>query len=109
MKPVGMVYDERGYLYSTDCHTSPLYQLIRGGDYTQWGKEVGMGFAPDMKPLEREATALAGIACYTDVLFPEEYRNNFFKIGRAHVCTPVTNANLVCRLLLEQKKQTTHN
>src|SRR3546814_1888185 len=27
------------------------------------------------------------------------------EIGRAHVCTPVTNAHLVCRLLLE--KQTT--
>src|SRR3546814_10696655 len=25
------------------------------------------------------------------------------QIGRAHVCTPVTNAHLVCRLLLEQK------
>src|SRR3546814_5816665 len=28
------------------------------------------------------------------------------KIGRAHVWTPVTNAHLVCRLLLEQKKHT---
>src|SRR3546814_6133725 len=28
------------------------------------------------------------------------------EIGRAHVCTPVTNAHLVCRLLLEQKKTT---
>src|SRR3546814_3836791 len=27
------------------------------------------------------------------------------KIGRAHVCTPVTNAHLVCLLLLETKKQ----
>src|SRR3546814_10914078 len=27
------------------------------------------------------------------------------KIGRAHVRTPVTNAHLVCRLLLEQKKK----
>src|SRR3546814_1203048 len=27
-----------------------------------------------------------------------------FQIGRAHVCTPVTNAHLVCRLLLEKKK-----
>src|SRR3546814_6265706 len=25
-------------------------------------------------------------------------------IGRAHVCTPVTNAQLVCRLLLAKKK-----
>src|SRR3546814_2344174 len=27
------------------------------------------------------------------------------QIGRAHVCTPVTNAQPVCRLLLEKKKQ----
>src|SRR3546814_1288328 len=26
------------------------------------------------------------------------------QIGRAHVCTPVTNAHLVCRLLLDKKK-----
>src|SRR3546814_8052728 len=26
------------------------------------------------------------------------------QIGRAHVCTPVTNAHIVCRLLLEKKK-----
>src|SRR3546814_1056650 len=29
------------------------------------------------------------------------------EIGRAHVCTPVTNAHLVCRLLLEKKKKST--
>src|SRR3546814_6475590 len=29
------------------------------------------------------------------------------KIGRAHVCTPVTTAHIVCRLLLEKKKQHT--
>lgn len=82
INPFGLAYDELGYLYSTDCHTSPLYQLIRGGDYTQWGKEEGMGFAPDMKPLEKEATALAGIAYYADQLFPEKYRSNFY-IGDA--------------------------
>src|SRR3546814_4915968 len=27
------------------------------------------------------------------------------EIGRAHVSTPVTNAHLVCRLLLEKKKK----
>src|SRR3546814_10047532 len=30
------------------------------------------------------------------------------QIGRAHVSTPVTNAHLVCRLLLEQKTQRTN-
>src|SRR3546814_5800905 len=29
------------------------------------------------------------------------------QIGRAHVLTPVTNAHLVCRLLLEKKKKKT--
>ncbi|RYE20665.1 MAG: c-type cytochrome, partial [Sphingobacteriales bacterium] len=82
INPFGLVYDEMGYLYSTDCHTSPLYQLIRGGDYYQWGKDVGMGFAPDMKPMQNEATALAGIGYYADVLFPEAYQKNFY-IGDA--------------------------
>src|SRR3546814_4406606 len=31
-------------------------------------------------------------------------RNDEQEIGREHVCTPVTNAHLVCRLLLEKKK-----
>src|SRR3546814_5677382 len=30
-------------------------------------------------------------------------REVYDKIGRAHVCTPVPNAHLVCRLLLEKK------
>ncbi len=82
INPFGLAYDERGYLYSTDCHTSPLYQLIRGADYMQWGKEEGMGFAPDMKALEKEATALAGIAYYADKHYPKEYQSNFY-IGDA--------------------------
>src|SRR3546814_7640504 len=32
-------------------------------------------------------------------------RSTRFEIGRAHVLTPVTNAHLVCRLLLEKKNK----
>jgi putative heme-binding domain-containing protein len=78
VNPFGQVYDERGYLYSTDCHSAPLYQLIRGGDYPQFGRAPGMGFAPVMKPRDDESTALAGIAYYADELFPEEYQRNFY-------------------------------
>src|SRR3546814_9010382 len=35
------------------------------------------------------------------------HRAAAIQIGRAHVCTPVTNAQLVCRLLLEQNNTTT--
>src|SRR3546814_7467606 len=36
---------------------------------------------------------------------PSAFRQCFLEIGRAHVRTPVTNAHLVCRLLLEKTKK----
>src|SRR3546814_6913858 len=45
---------------------------------------------------------LAGVAsAYLYLRQPAIARD---QIGRAHVCTPVTNAHLVCRLLLDKKK-----
>src|SRR3546814_6788728 len=38
-------------------------------------------------------------------LFGEKYGDTAREIGRADVGTPVTNAQLVCRLLLEKKTQ----
>ena len=81
VNPFGLAYDEKGYIYSTDSHSSPLYQLIRGGDYPHFGKPEIMAFVPDMKPFENEATALAGIAYYHDVQFPKEFQGNFFVGG----------------------------
>jgi putative heme-binding domain-containing protein len=78
VNPFGLVFDLYGYVYSTDSHSSPLYQLIRGADYPHFGKIPIMGFGPDMKSLADEATALAGITQYADVQFPEEFRGNFF-------------------------------
>src|SRR3546814_2182106 len=33
----------------------------------------------------------------------EVHEERHRELGRAHVCTPVTNAHIVCRLLLEKK------
>ena len=85
VNPFGLVFDALGYVYSTDSHSSPLYQLIRGGDYPHFGKAEIMAFAPDMKPLQDEATALCGISQYADVKFPPEFQGNFF-IGDAVNC-----------------------
>ena len=82
VNPFGLAFDERGYVYSTDSHSSPLYQLIRGGDYPHFSKPEIMAFGPDMKPLETESTALCGIAYYGDTKFPKEFQGNFF-IGDA--------------------------
>ncbi len=78
VNPFGLVFDKWGYVYSTDSHSSPLYQLIRGGDYPHFGKMEIMAFVPDMKSLENEATALCGISQYADVKFPGEFQDNFF-------------------------------
>lgn len=86
VNPFGLAFDEWGYLYSTDCHTSPIYQLIRGADYPHFGKkEVGIGFGPDSKPMGEESTALAGLVYYAASQFPEEYQNNFY-IGDVVTC-----------------------
>lgn len=86
VNPFGLTWDELGYVYATDCHTSPIYQLIRGADYPHFGKQPeGIGFAPDTKPHGEESTALAGIAYYSATQFPEAYQQNFY-IGDVVTC-----------------------
>ncbi len=79
INPFGSAMDERGYLYSVDCHSKPIFQLIPGGDYPQWGrKDPAIGYAPEMMSYELGSTALSGLVYYTDTQFPETYRNSFF-------------------------------
>src|SRR5436190_12735615 len=78
VNPFGLVFDAYGYAYSTDRHSSPLYQLIRAADYPHFERQPIMALGPDMKPLENEATALCGISQYAEVNFPPEFVGNFF-------------------------------
>lgn len=79
VNPFGMAYDEWGYLYGVDCHSTPIYQLIRGADYPHFGKQpTGIGFGPRMMEHTHGPTAIAGLALYTAEQFPDEYRGNFF-------------------------------
>jgi putative heme-binding domain-containing protein len=79
INPFGSDYDEMGYHYSADCHTLPIFQLIWGGNYSQWGKrEPAMGFAPTMMDYGLHSTALSGLVYYSDTQFPEEYQNSFY-------------------------------
>ncbi|MGK6350064.1 PVC-type heme-binding CxxCH protein [Parapedobacter sp. DT-150] len=79
INPFGFATDERGYLYSVDCHSKPIFQLIPGGDYPQWGrKDPAIGYAPEMMSYELGSTALSGLVYYTDQQFPEAYRQSFF-------------------------------
>lgn len=79
VNPFGMTVDPLGYLYTSDCHSEPIYQLIRGGYYPSFGKpHDGLGFAPTMFTGYKGSTAVAGIAYYDADMFPAAYRNSAF-------------------------------
>src|SRR3546814_10259383 len=60
---------------------------------------VALAGGGDDEPTERATTSTTTSTSTTSTTTPVE-------IGRAHVCTPVTNAHLVCRLMLEKKNNT---
>ncbi|WP_285058248.1 PVC-type heme-binding CxxCH protein [Pedobacter ginsengisoli] len=79
VNPFGYTFDELGYLYSVDCHSKPIYQLIKGGEYPHFGKKApAMGYAPEMMSFELGSTALSGLDYYLGEQFPQEYRNSFY-------------------------------
>ncbi len=91
INPFGYAYDEWGYLYSLDCHTKPIYQLIAGAQYPSQGtKEPAIGWAPIMMSYEFGSTANSGLVYYTGNQFPEEYRHNFYS---GNVVTSKINRN----------------
>jgi putative heme-binding domain-containing protein len=103
VNPYGYTYDEWGYTYSVDCHTSPVYQLVRGADYPHFGKKpTGIGFGPALMKHDYGSTALAGLEYYIADQFPKEYQENFYygdvvrsRVSRSnftmHGTTPVIN------------------
>ncbi len=79
VNPFGLAFDPLGNLFSSDCHSAPIYQLLAGAYYPSFGKpDDGLGFAPTMMEKPRGSTALDGISYYADDLWPEEYRDSLF-------------------------------
>src|SRR3546814_4269560 len=59
----------------------------------------------EVEPVRSDAVYV--VSGKRNILDTVEYRSTpelGDQIGRAHVCTPVTNAHLLCRLLLEKTK-----
>lgn len=79
VNPFGFAYDDLGYLYSADCHSMPIYQIIAQGDYPHFGKKpTGIGFGPQMMDYQIGSTALSGLVYYNGEAFPKAYRNSFY-------------------------------
>ena len=79
VNPFGLCFDPLGNLYSADCHSRPIYQLLRGAYYPSFGKpDDGLGFGPEMCTHEHGSTGIAGIVYYAADHFPKAYHDRIF-------------------------------
>lgn len=79
VNPFGMSWDMFGNLFSADCHSSPIYQLLRGAHYPSFGKpHDGLGFAPRTIQHSHGSTAICGIVVIGDRTWPAPYQGNIF-------------------------------
>jgi putative heme-binding domain-containing protein len=77
VNPFGMCTDNYGNLFTADCHTRPLYQLLKGAFYPSFGApHDGLGFGPEMVTHDHGSTAIAGIVSLSDDVYPPEFRDN---------------------------------
>jgi putative heme-binding domain-containing protein len=76
VNPFGLCFDPLGNLYSADCHSQPIYQLLRGAYYPSFGKpHDGLGFGPETISRYDDSTAIAGIIYYAADYFPPAWRD----------------------------------
>ena len=93
VNPFGLCWDRYGNLYSADCHSSPIYQLIRGACYPSFGKpHDGLGFAPVMCQHTHGSTGICGIVYIDGGVWGPEWDDHTFvgnvvtsKVNHDHV------------------------
>jgi putative heme-binding domain-containing protein len=79
VNPFGLCLDPLGNVYSADCHSKPIYQLLRGAYYPSFGKpHDGLGFGPEMVQHDHGSTAIAGVLSYAADHFPAPWRGTVF-------------------------------
>ncbi|MCI0700195.1 MAG: c-type cytochrome, partial [Planctomycetia bacterium] len=79
VNPFGIAVDPFFNLYTADCHTRPITQLVPGAYYESFGKpHDGLGFTPHVTKHEHGSTGLCGLAWYDADQFPKEYLGCMF-------------------------------
>lgn len=85
VNPFGMTFDPLGNLYDADCHSMPVYLLLRGALYPHFGNQPdALGFGPTMIDHNHGSTGICGPAYYAADQFPTDFHDNIF------ICNPVS-------------------
>lgn len=99
VNPFGLCFDPWGNMYSADCHSSPIYQLLRDGRYPGFGRkggsaDDGLGWAPQTIQHSHGSTAICGITYLSDPAWGDAW-NNHILIG--NVMTSKINCDKIVR------------
>ncbi len=79
VNPFGMAVDPWFNLYTADCHSKPITQLIPGAVYESFGKpHDGLGYGPTMFGYDPGGTGLCGLSWYDADYFPKQYKGCMF-------------------------------
>lgn len=79
VNPFGMTFDPLGNVYTADCHSRPLYMLLRGAYYPSFGKpHDGLGFGPEMIFHTHGSTGICGVVYYAADNFPALFHDTVF-------------------------------
>lgn len=90
VNPFGMTLDSLGNFFTADCHSKPVYQLLREGYYPSFGKpHGGLGFVPPMMDHLHGSTAIAGVA-FISHRFPADFAGDLIS---GNVMTSRINRN----------------
>lgn len=79
VNPSGIANEPLGNLFTCECHSKPIYQLLRGTHYPSLGKaHDGLGFGLAMMGHDHGSTGIGGIAYYSVDHFPKPWRDTIF-------------------------------
>jgi putative heme-binding domain-containing protein len=91
VNPFGMACDDWFALFTADCHSKPLTQVLRGAFYPSFGApHDGLGFAPSMMEHFHGSTAIAGVEVISSGNFPATYEG---QVVSGNVMTSRINRN----------------
>jgi putative heme-binding domain-containing protein len=87
VNPFGMSMDPLGNIYTSDSHSKPIYQLLRGGRYEAFDRNTddGLGLAPMMMHHLHGSTAIAGSCFLATDSVPAAFRGNVLE-GNVVTC-----------------------
>ena len=79
VNPFGMAVDPWFNLYTADCHSRPITQVIPGAYYESFGKpHDGLGYGPTMFGYAPGGTGMCGVAWYDADHFPKDHVGSLF-------------------------------